>query len=227
MIVKIVVGSGARGLLNYISRLDKAATQQQISRRELKNVHIANPDWSQIRGMQRSASLDLLPNLSSINLAHGTDARPEAGRQGTDQVLLHSDARFDVGGAKAADAAELRRPGNRAGAIAAKPGGRVLKQHRHAPPTFSNFAGSTPRQISAEFAALRKIKPGLKKAVGHLILSPGPGDRMLSKEEWQKAIDIVLEAHGASETAFAGYLHSDTAFHHCHLFFREYTPPDT
>ena len=93
-----------------------------------------------------------------------------------------------------------------------------------APPTFSNFAGSTPRQIAAEFSALRLLKPGLNKAVGHLIISPGPNDRALTRGEWQAALQIALQGHGASGAPHAAWLHSDTDNPHLHVFFSRILP---
>ena len=93
-----------------------------------------------------------------------------------------------------------------------------------AAPTFSNFAGLTPCQIAAEFAALRLLKPNLNKAVGHLILSPGPTDRALTKEEWQQALRLALQGHGAADAPHAAYLHSDTDLQHLHVFFSRIMP---
>lgn len=88
---------------------------------------------------------------------------------------------------------------------------------------FSNFAGSTPRQIAREFAAVRKLKPNIQKAVGHLILSPDPDDRQLTTEEWTKALSIALAAHGASDAPCVAYLHDDTEIRHLHVFFSRIT----
>lgn len=95
---------------------------------------------------------------------------------------------------------------------------------QHAPPIFSTFAGTTPREIAAEFAALRLLKPNLTKAVGHLMLSPGPTDRLLSKAEWQKALNIALDAHGAADAPHAAYPHYDTDDPHMHVFFSRILP---
>ena len=95
---------------------------------------------------------------------------------------------------------------------------------QHTSPTFSNFAGNTPRQISAEFSALRLLKPNLNKAVGHLILSPSATDRALTKEEWQTALQLALRGHGAGGALHAAYLHSDTDLEHLHVFFSRILP---
>jgi hypothetical protein len=71
---------------------------------------------------------------------------------------------------------------------------------------------------------LRKQRPGLNKAVGHLILAPGPEDRELTKEEWRRALLIALEAHGAAAAPHAAWLHADTDHKHLHVFFSRVTP---
>ena len=95
---------------------------------------------------------------------------------------------------------------------------------QHTSPTFSNFAGTTPRQIAAEFAALRLLKPNLSRAAGHLILSPDPADRALTKVEWQHALQLALQGHGAIGAPYAAYLHSDTELQHLHVFFSRILP---
>jgi hypothetical protein len=96
--------------------------------------------------------------------------------------------------------------------------------HNNTRPFYSNMAGATPRELSAEVAALRKLKPNLTRAVGHLMISPDQKDRQLSQVEWEKAIDIALAEHGASEAAFAGYVHRDTGCAHAHVFFLRVLP---
>ena len=150
--------------------------------------------------------------------AIGTTARTQ--RSG--EVLLPGDALHHLGSGSASDAAGVRRAGHRPGpAPIEKGGGRVDKPS--APPTFSTFAGTTPRTIAAEFQALRKLKPNLGKAAAHLILSPGPDDRTLTNQEWKTALEIALSAHGASEAPYAAYLHSDTDHQHLHVFYSRIT----
>ena len=68
------------------------------------------------------------------------------------------------------------------------------------------------------------MKPNLGKAVAHLILSPGPEDRVLSKDEWKRALDLALAEHGAADAPHAAYLHADTDHPHLHCFFSRITP---
>lgn len=89
----------------------------------------------------------------------------------------------------------------------------------HQIPFFTNMAGETVRELSREISALRKLRPNLKKAVVHVILSHDPKDRLLTDEEWKYAISVVLKAHGAEDAVFAAYTHHDTQHQHSHLFF--------
>jgi hypothetical protein len=88
----------------------------------------------------------------------------------------------------------------------------------------SNMAGETPRELAREVSALRRMRPGLRKAVAHLSLSHSPGDRPLSDDEWRRAIRIALDAHGASESAHVAFRHHDTAHDHTHIFFLRVLP---
>ena len=91
--------------------------------------------------------------------------------------------------------------------------------HNHTQPFFTNMAGRSPRELAAEIAALRKLRPALKKAVAHLILSNDPRDRKLTETEWRHAVQIALKGIGAEEAAFAAYWHMDTDHDHIHVFF--------
>jgi Relaxase/Mobilisation nuclease domain len=86
-------------------------------------------------------------------------------------------------------------------------------------PFFTNMAGSSPRELSAEFGVLRKLRPNLTKAVGHLILGHDPTQRPLRQEEWKEAIKIALSEHGASDALFASWQHHDTKSAHVHVIF--------
>lgn len=88
-------------------------------------------------------------------------------------------------------------------------------------PNFTNMAGATVRELSKEVSALRKSKPKLGKAAAHLILSQDPSDRQLTEREWARALQLALEAHGATDAPFAAYLHTDKEHQHLHCFFYE------
>ena len=220
MILKIVLGSGGRGLLDYISQLSKSPQRPQINIESLKNVRVSDPYWPALRGGQLPARISSLPHLPELSLVHNASVRTVSESAGELLLLPHALADMEPGAAS--DAPGLRRSGGRAGSTATKQGGRRIEKPT-APPTFSNFGGTTPRQISAEFRQLRKLKPNLKKAVGHLILSPGPDDRVLSKNEWKVAMDMALAEHCAIDAPHAAWLHSDTDHQHLHIFFSRVT----
>ena len=220
MILKIVLGSGGRGLLDYISQLSKSPQRPQINIESLKNVRVSDPYWPALRGGQLPARISSLPHLPELSLVHNASVRTVSESAGELLLLPHALADMEPGAAS--DAPGLRRSGGRAGSTATKQGGRRIEKPS-APPTFSNFGGTTPRQISAEFGQLRKLKPNLNRAVGHLILSPGPDDRVLSKNEWKVAMDLALAEHGATDAPHAAWLHSDTDHQHLHIFFSRIT----
>ena len=226
MILKIVLGKGGRGLLSYLSQPQKAAPHHpQNDPNIYGRLHLPDPSWHPSRGAQPAAGINQLPNLSFLNVVHNSRSNASQHRagQGSGEVLLPGDALHHVERGPAVDAAGLRRPGHRPGATSTEKGGRRLEK-ASAPPTFSTFAGTTPKEIAAEFGALRKLKPNLGKAVAHLILSPGPDDRVLSKDEWKRALDLALAEHGATEAPHAAYLHADTDHPHLHVFFSRITP---
>jgi hypothetical protein len=85
-------------------------------------------------------------------------------------------------------------------------------------PFLTNLSGSTPREWAAQTASIRALRPGLKKAVTHLILSNGPGSK-IDLEGWSKAVQIARAAHGfGADHPFAAFLHEDTDHQHVHLF---------
>lgn len=96
--------------------------------------------------------------------------------------------------------------------------------HNNTHPFATNMAGLTPRELSKEVSALRKLRGNLKKAVAHMVISHDPNDRPLSEVEWKDAISIALKKHGAGEAAFCSYLHLDTAHIHAHVFICESCP---
>ena len=79
------------------------------------------------------------------------------------------------------------------------------------------MAGLTPRELSREFGALRRLNPNLNKAVAHLMLSPAPGDPPLTDAQWQAIADQYAEAMGYAKTAWCGVVHNDTDHQHLHV----------
>lgn len=76
-------------------------------------------------------------------------------------------------------------------------------------PMFTNMAGSTPRALAREVAALRSLRPNLGKAAAHLVLAHDPGQRPLTEAEWREALEIALKAHEAEGVPFAAYMHEE------------------
>lgn len=79
------------------------------------------------------------------------------------------------------------------------------------------MAGLTPRELSREFGALRRLNPKLTKAVAHLMLSPAPGDPPLTDVQWQQIAERYAEEMGYANTAWCGVVHNDTDHQHLHI----------
>ena len=86
-------------------------------------------------------------------------------------------------------------------------------------PFMTNMVGDgvdfSPRALAAEFALVRKLRPNLKRAVSHLIVSCGNG---LSNDQLRLAISITLKMNGYDKSMFAAYFHKDTDHEHIHIF---------
>lgn len=85
-------------------------------------------------------------------------------------------------------------------------------------PLFTNMLGKTPRELAREMAVIRRLRPGLNTAVGHLQICPSRA--LKTKEEWIEAVQIAFDVHGIHDDApFVCYLHSesDGKTNHAHL----------
>lgn len=84
-------------------------------------------------------------------------------------------------------------------------------------PIFTNMLGRTPRELSREMAVIRRLRPGLNAAVGHLQICPSRA--LKTKEEWIEAVQTAFDAHGINDAPFVCYLHSegDGKTNHAHL----------
>lgn len=88
----------------------------------------------------------------------------------------------------------------------------------HAVPDFTNMSGQNPRELAREFGRLRSMRPGLKKAIAHIIISHDPSQRELTREEWDESLQIALEEHGLSNVPYAAYMHQEPGGHvHMHI----------
>jgi hypothetical protein len=75
-----------------------------------------------------------------------------------------------------------------------------------------NMAGSSPRQLAAEFRAFSQKNQRVLKPVEHISLSPSPGDRELDDQEWQALAQELLDGLGMSRNQFVLVVHEDTEF---------------
>jgi hypothetical protein len=81
----------------------------------------------------------------------------------------------------------------------------------------SNMAGRTPRELSREFAAFRKLRPTLGKAVFHASLSLSPAERHLGDAEFADIGQRYLTSLGFGDAPFVIVRHDDTQHQHIHL----------
>ena len=95
----------------------------------------------------------------------------------------------------------------------------------------TNMGGETPRQLAAEFAAARRLRPNLKRACGHIIISiphrsadhlKGEYHEHLEDEQyvalahrWLKGMEFLGEGLSCSQYLIAR--HHDTMHEHIHI----------
>jgi hypothetical protein len=80
----------------------------------------------------------------------------------------------------------------------------------------SNMAGQNPRELAAEFGEIRKLRPGLGKAVLHVSLSAAPGEK-LTDEQWREIGQRYLRGMGFTDNQFVITRHTDTEHEHIHI----------
>ena len=80
----------------------------------------------------------------------------------------------------------------------------------------TNMAGETPRELAAEFGAIRALRPTLGKAVLHVSLTAAPGEQ-LSDDQWREIGQRYLAGMGFSEHQYVLTRHTDTEHDHIHL----------
>lgn len=88
-----------------------------------------------------------------------------------------------------------------------KEGGQVLD---------TNMAGENPRELSAEFGEIRKLRPNLGKAVLHVSLSAAPGEK-LTDEQWREIGKRYMDGMGLEKNQFVITRHNDTEHEHIHI----------
>jgi hypothetical protein len=80
----------------------------------------------------------------------------------------------------------------------------------------TNMEGRDPRELAAEFGEIRKLRPGLGKAVLHVSLSAAPGER-LTDEQWCAIGQRYLQGMGLNQNQYLITRHTDTEHEHVHL----------
>lgn len=81
-----------------------------------------------------------------------------------------------------------------------------------------NMAGTTPRQLSAEFGVSRQLRPDIKKPVWHCSLAL-PAGETITADSWRdvaedmlRGMDMAPENH-----QYVAVRHSDTEYDHIHI----------
>jgi hypothetical protein len=80
----------------------------------------------------------------------------------------------------------------------------------------TNMEGRGPRELAAEFGEIRKLRPGLSKAVLHVSLSAAPGEQ-LTDEQWRAIGQRYLQGMGLNQNQYIITRHNDTEHEHVHL----------
>lgn len=80
----------------------------------------------------------------------------------------------------------------------------------------SNMAGTTVDQLAKEFGQIRKLRPGLSKAVAHVSLSIAPGEQ-LSDQQWRDIGQRYLASMGFHDSQYLIVRHTDTEHEHIHI----------
>jgi hypothetical protein len=80
----------------------------------------------------------------------------------------------------------------------------------------TNMNSDGARELAAEFGAIRKLRPGLSKAVLHVSLSAAPGEH-LTDSQWIKIGQRYLNGMGLDRNQYIITRHTDTEHEHIHL----------
>lgn len=86
----------------------------------------------------------------------------------------------------------------------------------------SNMAGSTPRALAAEFGAVRAMRPGVGRAVGHVSISVHPDER-LTDDQWRETAHAWMEGMGFVNNQYIISRHTDAAHPHIHILVNRIT----
>jgi|GEM_PF-889875 len=80
----------------------------------------------------------------------------------------------------------------------------------------TNMAGESVRELSAEFGAIRKLRPNLDRAVLHVSLSAAPGENF-TDAQWQAIGRQYLEGMDFVDNQYLITRHTDTEHEHIHI----------
>lgn len=80
----------------------------------------------------------------------------------------------------------------------------------------TNMNGDGARELAAEFGEIRKLRPGLSKAVLHVSLSAAPGER-LTDSQWTDIGQRYLNGLELDRNQYIVTRHADTEHEHIHL----------
>ena len=80
----------------------------------------------------------------------------------------------------------------------------------------TNMEGRNARDLAAEFGEIRKLRPGLGKAVLHVSLSAAPGEH-LDDTQWTQIAHRYLTGMGLHQNQYVATRHFDTEHEHIHL----------
>jgi hypothetical protein len=79
-----------------------------------------------------------------------------------------------------------------------------------------NMSGQTPRELAAEFGAIRRQRPSISKPVHHVSLSAAEGER-LTVEQWQAVAQKYVTEMGFGDAPYVVVQHRDTELDHVHV----------
>lgn len=79
-----------------------------------------------------------------------------------------------------------------------------------------NMLGENSKELAAEFAETRKLRPNVKRAVYHASLSLSPGES-LTDNEWRQVSTDYMNKMGFGNSQFVVVKHTDTHHSHVHI----------
>ena len=79
-----------------------------------------------------------------------------------------------------------------------------------------NMLGDSARELAAEFAQSRSLRPNMARAVYHASLSLPPGDH-LGDGAWRDVADKYMEGMGFTGSQYVAVKHVDTPHSHIHI----------